>query len=203
MKKNKLVVCESFKYRDFMFKNYTKECFKEGNVYKLLQDDDGALFISLHVDDTEHLIFLQDLGKEIKDPRFIGKFSELNLEWIVNNYLPSFENYQEIEDWLDGKLNETEEEEEALEKELDEQDLVVDIYSRLQIYAPKLSTGVLEALTGVESILPGELMDEEKGKLLEALNGCISNYAHNGKIEELFMAQYLLFNIINLSKNKW
>lgn len=205
MKKNKLIVCESFKYKDFLFRNYTKDMFKAGSVYKLSIDENDELYIDFNINETSHSIFLQHLGKEVKDPRFIGTFSELTLEWMVNNYIPIFDNCDELEEWIDGvssKIEKYNDEEIEAEQEYEE-DLIADIYSRLREFTPKLSTGILEALTGVESILPGELMDDEKEKLTEALKGCISNYLINGNREELFMAQYLLFNIINLAKNKW
>lgn len=188
-----------------MFKNYIKEHIKPRHAYRLIVEDDGAHYISIDIEGTENLIYLSELSKDLKDHRFNGRFVELNLEWILNNYLPECEDPQDLIEFLDGKydVDPTEEEEKEWEQEVEQQDSVVDIYSSLQVLTPKLSVGILEALSGVESILPGDLMDDEKGKLLEALNGVIQNYSVNGLIEELYMAQYLLFNIIGLAKNKW
>lgn len=202
---NKIVVCEDFKYRDFMFKNYVRESIKPRHLYRLMVEGDGSHYISLDIDGQENLIYISNLGKEVKDHRFVGKFSELDLNWILNNYLPECEDPQDLIDWLDGKYDvpPIEEGEGDVEWDQEQYDSVVDVYSALQAMTPKLSVGILEALSGVESILPGDLVDDEKGKLLEALNGVIKNYESNGVIGELYMAQYLLFNIISLAKNKW
>jgi hypothetical protein len=47
------------------------------------------------------------------------------------------------------------------------------------------------------------IIDKEKGKLLAALKGVIEQFDKSSDIKDLYMAQYLLFNIINLAKNNW
>lgn len=207
MRSPKIIICHSFKYKDFLFKNFTKSSIRPNTVYKAMMEDND-LYLVIDVEGFEQFIYIEKLDSDIKDPRFIGKFSEFSVDYLVNNGLPDLQDV-DFGEWMSRDHNlELEEEVEYSEDEVEEflhedEELIVNSFSHIKSYAPNLSTGILEALSGVISLEIGEIIDQEKEKLLGALKGVIDEFHKSSDIKKLYVAQYLLFNIMNLAKNNW
>lgn len=207
MKNPKILICKSFKYRDFLFKNFTKSSIRPNTIYRGLQEGD-SLYAVIDVDGYEQMVYIEKLDSEIKDPRFTAVFSEFSMDYLLDVGLPDFDG-SDIEEWMARDHNSTEEifdeysDEEINDFLNDDEEMVVNSFSHIKSYSPSLSTGILEALSGVISLEIGEILDQEKEKLLGALKLVIDNFDKTSNISELYMAQYLLFNIMNLAKNKW
>lgn len=206
MKNPKILICESFKYRDFLFKNFTKSLIRSNMIYRGLEED-GQYYAVISIDGYDQYVYLEGLDKEIRDPRFSGRFSDFTIDHLLSEKLPEIDNF-DPEEWMTMDHNSKKEEEDYTEEEIvdflmEDEELVVNTYSHIKSYSHSLSTGVLEALSGVISLEMGDLIDKEKGKLLAALKGVIEQFDKSSDIKDLYMAQYLLFNIINLAKNNW
>lgn len=203
MKKTEIIVCNEFKYRDLMFKNYMGNSLRANKAYRAMIDDDGSMYVCQTIDGYETMIFIPYLDKQIRDPRFTASYSLLTIDWIVSNGLPEIDNVDELTSWMDKDLNEENNEEFEDDFYDVEGDIVAESYCKIKSISNSLSTGVLEALSGVISLDMGDLIDDDRKMLIDALKTSIHNYSISNNYSDLYVAQYLLFNIINLAKNKW
>lgn len=216
------VLCKEIKIIDFMFKKFIGSYIKPGSIYRAHVNEDGDTHLVLRIDGRDVYVYISDLNTKIKDPRFIGTFEDVTVASFLDG-LPDIPEIDLIDDWLDGKIVEEEEEsEEDYFSEIPEEEqedsvgyievtgesaleieALLNSYLGIKNISERLSGGILEALRGVEMVSPGHLIEEDRTKLLEALKTVISNFDRSKDLNELLMAQYLLFNIIILAKNNW
>lgn len=206
-----------------MFEKFVGCHIKPNHIYRAIVSEDGDTHLVVRIDERDIYVYISETDKKIKDPRFNALFETVSIESFING-LPEIAEMDLMQDWLDGKILEEEEEEEnhgdmsVFDKEevdqefdvieieensLEEIDSLLRLFIGIKDISVNLSVGVLEALRGVEIVSPGHLIEEDRSKLLDALKRVIDNFDKSKDLNELLMAQYLLFNIINLAKNNW
>jgi len=201
---------------------YMARIENDTDVYIVLSES-STLPIST---DSKNEIFIHIplIGGQVKESRYSGRFCWLDINYLVENPLPEISNIDQLEYWISDEY--TEEEESIDEIDYDSEivyDMIKqrvddveknsessneDINQMLEVVldliideSPDLYRAIGESIIGVGGVFLNQ-PDMDYDRTLEELSKTIERYAEYGHEQDLFVAQYLLFSVINQSKKR-